>query len=584
MDMTTQIPQTAEEWLEKENRQSGNNLSTQIYYRKYCYEKESFPEFLDRVSGGNPDLKKLIAEKKFLPAGRILAGRGLPKDVKVSYSNCYVSPAPEDCLESIFDTAKEMARTYSYGGGCGLDLGKLAPAGAAVRNAAKTTTGAISFIDLYAEVTKLIGQKGRRGAMMISLPCDHPDLPEFIELKTDLEEANSANLSVRVTDAFMKAVEENKDWTMSFTREATGETITRTMPARELFHRLALANWTCGEPGMLFWDTIENGHLLSEVSKDIFRYGGTNPCGEEPLPENGSCLLGSLNLAAFVEDSFQENARINTEKLRDAVSTAVIGLNQILKEGIFRHPIAGQREVANQFQQIGLGIMGFADMLIRLRVRFGSEESIHYADYLGKIIAQQAVFTSASLAGKEGAFPAMVENPNVREAVLNSPWYKNNIVKDGVTDKIVRVHGLANSQLLTIAPTGTLSTMLGISGGIEPVFALSYTRKTETLHGETKFYEVKTPILQDYLEITGAKETDPLPDYFVCARDIPYEERIAVQAAWQRHIDASISSTCNLPESASVEDVDVLLSREVFPYKYLKVPVHRDRKTPVLLR
>ena len=261
---------TVEEWLGKDNQ-----LGIDIWHRKYQYENETFDEWLDRVSGGDEEVRKLIKEKKFLFGGRILANRGLNNVKKVSYSNCYVMNSPGDSIEEIFDCAKKLARTYSYGGGCGIDIGKLAPKGARVNNAAETTTGAVSFMDLYSLVTGLICQSGRRGALMISIPCDHPDLEEFIDIKTDLNRVTKANISVRITDKFMEAVKNKEPFTLSFTREATGEKIEKVVDAYSFFKKMCKNNWNYAEPGMLFWDRIENWNLLSEDSE--FEYAGVNP-------------------------------------------------------------------------------------------------------------------------------------------------------------------------------------------------------------------------------------------------------------------------------------------------------------------
>lgn len=263
-----------EQWLGEENK-----LGIDIWKGKYQYENESFDEWLDRVSGGDEDVKRLIIEKKFLFGGRILANRGLGKHgVKTTYSNCYVVSPPEDNIESIFDCAKRLARTYSYGGGVGIDISNLAPRGAKVHNTAKETTGSVSFMDLYSLVTGLIGQNGRRGALMLSLSCNHPDLEEFIGIKGDLDKVTKANISVRITDEFMKAVKEDKPFTMTFTRDETGETITKTVQAKELFKRFATMNWRTGEPGMLFWDTIERYNLLNNNAD--FSYSSVNPCAK----------------------------------------------------------------------------------------------------------------------------------------------------------------------------------------------------------------------------------------------------------------------------------------------------------------
>lgn len=261
-----------EQWLGKDNQ-----LGIDIWHRKYQNDGETFDEWLDRVSGGNKDARQLIIDKKFLFGGRILANRGLAKNGrKLTYSNCYVLSAPEDNIESIFDTAKKLARTYSYGGGVGISIGNLSPRGAAINNAAKETSGAVSFMDLYSMVTGLIGQSGRRGALMISIPCNHPDLEEFIEVKNDLDKVTKANISVMITDDFMKAVKDRNKYNLTFTREETGEEINKEVDAYEMFHKLCYNNWNMAEPGMLFWDRINNYNIVSEDPD--FEYAGTNPC------------------------------------------------------------------------------------------------------------------------------------------------------------------------------------------------------------------------------------------------------------------------------------------------------------------
>jgi ribonucleoside-diphosphate reductase alpha chain len=263
---------TLEEWLGKDN-----TLAHAIWQNKYQYNNETLDEWFDRVSGGDEAVRQLIKEKKFLFGGRILANRGLAKDGrKITYSNCYVLSPPEDNIESIFDTAKKLARTFSYGGGVGIDIGKLSPSGAKINNAAKETSGAVSFMDLYSMVTGLIGQAGRRGALMISIPCNHPDLLDFIGIKSDLNRVTKANISVRVTDDFMVAVKNGWKYLLEFTRDETGETIVKEVDAREVFKKLCEENWNNAEPGMLFWDTIRRNNILSD--DESFEYAGTNPC------------------------------------------------------------------------------------------------------------------------------------------------------------------------------------------------------------------------------------------------------------------------------------------------------------------
>lgn len=531
---------TVQEWLGTENQ-----LGQDIWERKYRYENETFDEWINRVSGGNSEIANLIKEKKFLFGGRILANRGLEnKGRKISLSNCYVIEPPEDNIESIFDCAKKLARTYSYGGGCGVDISKLSPRGAKVNNAAKETTGSVSFMDLYSMVTGLIGQAGRRGALMLSLSCEHPDLEEFIGIKSDLDRVTKANISIRITDKFMAAVKNKTPFTLSFTRLETGETITKEIDAYEMFHKMCEMNWDYAEPGMLFWDRINNWNLLS--CDDEFEYAGTNPCAEEPLPAGGSCLLGSINLAEFACDT-----GFDFESFKHCVKSSVIALNEVLDEGLPLHPLKEQRESVYDWRQIGLGIFGLADLLIKLGIKYGSPEAIDLCDMIGHTMADMAIKTSAVLAKEYGVYPKYKP-----EAVEQSAFYSKNAL--GETKELVESFGLRNSQLLTIAPTGSLSTMIGVSGGIEPIFANYYTRKTESLKGHDEYYKVYTPIVKEYMEKHGLKDDSELPDYFVTAQTLDYKNRIYMQSIWQSHIDASISSTVNVPNDFTVEQVEGL--------------------------
>ena len=525
-----------------------NQLSYDIWEKKYRQNDETFDEWLYRITGGNEEYIRIILEKLFLPAGRILSNRGLYKHgIKVTYSNCYVQEPPTDSIESIFDCAKEIARTFSYGGGVGIDISKLAPRGAKVNNTAKETSGAVSFMDLYSMVTGLIGQNGRRGALMISLDCHHPDLEEFIDLKTDLNKVTKANISVRITDDFMEAVMNDEDFELSFIREETGEEIKKIVRAKYIFHKICKNNWDFAEPGMLFWDNVTNWNLLSNNNE--FAYAGVNPCAEEPLPAGGSCLLGSINLSEFVNNPFTLGAQINFEKLEKTVRTAVRFLNDILDEGLTLHPLNKQQLTVRDWRQIGLGIMGAADMLIKLGFKYGGQNAISICNALGRFIANTAINESALLAKEKGAFVKC--NP---AQILETPFIQENANPN--TKELIKQYGLRNSQLLTIAPTGTLSTMLGISGGVEPIFANSYTRKTESLHGEDIYYKVYTPIVEQYMKVNNLTDESELPEYFVTAKDIVPIDRIKMQEAFQNHIDASISSTINLPNEATVEDVE----------------------------
>ena len=545
MGLKKEIDTKAKEWLGADNM-----LGYDIWDKKYRHNGESFREWLNRVSGGDKELEKLIKEKKFLFGGRILANRGLQKEgKKITYSNCYCLAPPEDSIESIFDCAKDMARTFSYGGGVGIDISKLSPRGARVNNAAETTSGSVSFMDLYSLATELIGQHGRRGALMISIDCHHPDVEEFIEVKSNLDKVTKANISIRVTDDFLEAVKNNENFRLKFIREETGEVIEKIVKAQELFGKFCKMDYDFAEPSMLFWSRIENWNLLSNNLD--FKYAGTNPCAEEPLPAGGSCLLSSINLSEFVVDEFTQNARFDFQGFGDCVKKSVEALNIVLDEGLPLHPLEIQRQTVRLWRQIGVGIMGLADMLIKLGIVYGSKESIAICESIGEVMIDSAVLSSALLASVDGPYP------NYSEDVMDTPFFKQNVSKK--TAEYVKKYGLRNSQLLTIPPCGSIANLIGTSGGVEPVFANYYTRKTESLGDGNKYYKIFTPIAWEYLQRNNFGEDETkLPSYFITSEEINYRNRVEMQSVWQSHIDASISSTVNLPNETPLSDVEDL--------------------------
>lgn len=534
------------EWLGKDNQ-----IAIDIWHKKYQYNNETFDEWLDRISGKNKNVKDLILSKKFLFGGRILSNRGLEKlGKKVTLSNCYVVTPPEDNIESIFDCAKALARTFSYGGGVGIDISKLSPNGAKVNNTAKYTSGAVSFMDLYSHVTELIGQNGRRGALMISLDCHHPDIENFIEIKSNLDKVTKANISIRVTNDFLQAVENNADFKLSFTRNETNEKIEKIVKAKDIFDKFCYMNWDYAEPAFLFWDRIKKWNLLSNTKE--FEFAGTNPCAEEPLPAGGSCLLGSINLSEFVLNPFTDKAEFDYKSFSEAVQISVKALNDVLDEGLPLHPLKEQRESVRDWRQIGLGIMGLADMLIKMKITYGSKESLALCDKISKTMIDKAIYSSALLSKDLGTFPKYD-----KDNIMTSDFFIENATEE--TKEMVSKYGLHNSQLLTIAPTGSISTMLGVSGGIEPIFANHYIRKTESLHGKDVYYKIFTPIAWEYLQKHNLEEDENnLPKYFIISNQIDYRKRICMQSIWQNHIDASISSTINLSNSATVDDIQKL--------------------------
>lgn len=544
-----------------------DELQKSIWKNKYRYNKENFDEWINRISAKNTRIGKLIRQKKFLFAGRILANRGLYKDgLKVTYSNCYVLEPPKDNLEDIFDTAKRLARTFSYGGGVGIDISKLRPRGAKVNNSAKNTTGAVSFMELYSMTTGLIGQRGRRGALMISMEVSHPDIEDFIDIKTDLTKITKANISVRINDEFMKAVENNETYRCEFIVEGNNEHVIKEIDAKKLFMKLCKNNWDYAEPGILFWDNIKKHHLMSEDKE--FAYAGVNPCAEEPLPSGGSCLLGSINLGEFVIQPFGTSATFDSNKFKACVRESVIALNQVLDEGLDLHPLQEQKISVDKYRQIGLGVMGIGDMLIKMNMRYGSDKSIDLCKFIARTMLNEAVKQSSLLAKEYGPFKEYK-----KEAILKSKFFNDNIDED--IKELVKLYGLRNSQLLTIPPTGSISTMLGISGGIEPIFNISYIRKTESLHDEDVYYKVYTPIVKEYMDLKNITDEKDLPDIFVTAMNLDYEDRIKMQQAWQQYIDASISSTINLPYETTVEDVYEIYI-EAWKHNLKGVTIFRD--------
>jgi len=549
------------------NRESNwldGELAETIWEKKYRYGEETQEEFLNRVTNSDKTMKALIREKTFCPAGRILANRSLQNDgKKITYSNCYVIPKPEDNLESIFDAAYNLARTFSYGGGCGLDITHLRPKGAKVNNAAITTTGATSFMHLYDATSDIIGQKGRRGALMISMNVEHPDIEQFIQIKQNLDSVTKANISLRMTDKFMST----KDlFDQLYTVRDTGEIIHKQVNVDQILNKIALANWKMAEPGMLFWDRIQNWCIPS--NDPAFKFAGTNPCGELPLPEGGSCLLSSINLANFVINPYQDTAYFDYDSFDSVVRKGVIFLNECLDEGIRLHPLRVQRESVRLWRQIGLGIMGLADMFIKLQVTYGTKKSIKLIDKIGYTMINAALQQSALLAKKDGPYPTYHS-----KYILDSPFIKSNSSSE--TYKLILKHGLRNSQLLTIAPTGTISNLFGVSGGVEPIFALSYKRTTKSLHETDQTYDIFTPIVKEYMETFNIPSIKELPSFFVTSHDIDYKDRIIVQSTWQKYIDNSISSTVNLPHSISVKEI-----KELYYYAWKKklkgITIYRD--------
>lgn len=569
---------TLENWLD------GNQLGIDIVNKKYRRENESFEEFIDRISLGEDDFKRLIMEKKFIPGGRIISNIGDGCERKTSFSNCYVLEIEDDSIESIYQSCGEIARTYSYGGGVGIDISKLRPKGAKVNNSAKQTTGAVSFMKTFDVVTGTIGQNGRRGALMISMDINHPDIVDFVNIKANTTEITNANISIRMRDDFMKVLEVGGDYLLrwpcdkklpaeyaakmlksdtpynemrSFVDESDNSVFyLKKINTVEFFKTVAKNNWNYGEPGVLFWDNIKNNHLMSENSE--FYYAGVNPCAEEPLPRYGACLLGSMNLSCYVDDSKDKyNGSFDFETFGKDVKVAVRYLNKVLMLGLKKHPLKGQTEVAEKYRQIGLGLFDLAGCFIKMGVRYGNGKSLAIVDEITRKMLISAFEESCDLNVFEIDCIGLKLREKMHKNLFDSSFYKNRI-EPYLSEEYKGRYPL-NSQILTIAPTGTISTMVNASsGGCEPMFALFYERTTKTLHGEDKTYKVYPQIINDYIRDNGIDEGElekNIPDFFVTASELDWKERIDMQSCLQKNIDASISSTVNLPEKTTVDEV-----------------------------
>lgn len=544
-----------EDWL-----QTDNQIQIDIFNNKYRHNNESFEEWVKRVSGNDPAVEKLIKERKFLFGGRVLANRGL-KDIKITYSNCYCIPL-RDSIRGIFAANGWLAETFSRGGGCGLTLSNLAPKGCVIHNAAKTTSGALSFAKLFNETTATIGQDGRRGALMLAFSSEHPDLEEFIDAKTDVTKLTHANLSVMASDAFMQAVINDEPYRLSFVRD-TGASIEKTINAKKVFDKLIKNNYAGGEPGILFWDRIKQWSLVSTNPEFVLE--GVNPCGELPLPAFGACCLGSFNLVEYLTD----DKTFDFEEFEKDIFTVVKAMNDVLDEGLNLHPLQEQRDTVAKWRQIGIGVMSFADLLIKMGYKYGEQESLNLAEKIAFTLLNTSAKASALLAKDFGAYPGYNA-----DSILENEFFNTNLSVE--TKELITKYGLRNATLISIAPTGTISLLLGHSNGIEPIFATKCKRKTESLCGTPKVYSVYSATVQELVNELNLKDCDPLPDYVITSMNINPIKRIRMQAVWQRYVDNSISSTVNLPNNATEEDVKTVYI-EAWKHELKGITVYRDK-------
>jgi len=513
--------------IDRENPWDDNDERQDMILQKYLLNNESKKDFIKRVSIQRPALEKILRHKEAIFGGRNLYAIG--REGNITGSNCYVTEDPLDNLESIYKVDYQIARTYSYGGGQGMNLSNIRPKGAKVNNSSNTTPGVMVFAEKYSHTTLNTQQDNRRGALMLVLNVDHPDIIDFITTKLDLNKINGANISIALTDEFMKAVENDETWVMKF--ETPYELIEKKVKAKLLLELIAYSAHTMGDPGIMFIDKMNDYHFLSEYEE--VKFTATNPCGEQPLMAHGSCNLGSVNLNAFVKNPFTEEAYYDWERF-----------DHVIKEMIIKE----QREHVKKYREVGLGVMGLADLALSMKLPYGSEEFLKFLDELMNKMINQAARATALNAKEKGAFPAFDY-----AKISSSKFYKTVIIPE--VDELIKKYGMRNSRLLSIAPTGSISNILGVSGGVEPFFQISYTRRIISMFdGEKKIIVwEKTP-----LAMAKSMNIDPedLPEWTkITSQNIDFMDRANVQAVIQKYVDTAISSTFNIPNSASVEDV-----------------------------
>ncbi len=491
---------------------------------------------------------------RFLPGGRIQAGTGTSR--RVTLFNCFVMGVIEDSMDGIFDSLKEGALTMQQGGGVGYDFSTLRPRGTLARAAGGVASGPVSFMRIWDTMCgTLLSTGARRGAMMATLRCDHPDILEFIEAKQDRTMLRNFNLSVQVTDAFMEAVHADRDWPLVFPAESIhgheGETLNRgwpgcsqtipckiisRVPARDLWGRLMRATYDYAEPGVLFVDRINRMNNLWYRE----HITATNPCGEIPLPPYGACNLGSFNLTQFIEHPFEADARVGLDALTATVTTAVRMMDNVTTAS--RFPLPAQRDQAHHSRRIGLGITGLADSLILLGLRYDSDAGRAQAADIMRTVCHSAYRASIELARERGSFPAFEQ-----EQYLQGEFVQQ--LPADIRDGIAR-HGIRNSHLTAIAPTGTISLLANnISSGIEPVYDWSYQRNVREADGSLAHYALTDFALARWRERSEA----PMTEAFVRAWEVAPEAHLDMQAALQPFVDSAISKTINVPPDFDFE-------------------------------
>jgi len=498
----------------------------------------------------------ILQDFKFLPGGRIHAGAGTARNVTLF--NCFVMGPIEDSIPGIFSALQEAALTMQEGGGIGVDFSTLRPRGTPARTAGNIASGAVSFMQIWDAMCGTILSTGaRRGAMMATLRCDHPDIEEFVSAKQQSGQLRRFNLSIQVTDAFIAAVRSDDVWPLVFPAAAFGDDgetvlrdwpgeeqpvacrVTRRVSARQLWDRILRSTYDYAEPGVLFIDRINRLNNLWYRE----RITATNPCGEIPLPPYGACDLGSLNLTRFVLAPFTPETRIDFAGIEQAVRVAVRFLDNVIDAS--RFPLSRQAENAHGSRRIGLGVTGLADAMVMLGLRYGGTDSLALAADIMRRICHAAYRASIALAKEKGSFPYFKRNRYLEGAFIRN-------LPDDIGNGIAET-GIRNSHLLAIAPTGTISLLAGnVSSGLEPIFAASYTRNVLAENGTPMAFTLTDYALDLWRRTTGSETGTP--NGFVTAGELPVSTHLQMQAALQPFVDNAISKTINVPRDTPFDD------------------------------
>ena len=536
-----------------ENYYEGDTLGADVLKNKYLAPWESHPyELWQRQAKALASVEKtkklkkewedkfysILEDFKFTPGGRIMHGAGR-EDITTTLNNCYVVGIKDDSINSIYKTIQEEARTYKYGGGCGHDLSVLRPSGDAINGTGGESCGPVGFMNLFSENTNTIAQHGRRGANMQTLRIDHPDIEKFISIKMDdINMVKYSNISVLLTHEFMQAVENDTDFDLKYE-----DKVYKTVKAKELWQTIIDCAHSSAEPGLLFWDTMTDYHNAEYCSPLV----STNPCAEQPLPDGGCCNLGSINLDRYVDDK----GNFKIEEFKDTVGIATRFLDNVIDYNLDRHALDTQKQNAKNDRRVGLGILGLGDMLVRMGIKYDSEDALQTIDQVMKIFCDTAYETSSELAREKGSFPHFKWS-----GYRKSKFVKN--LPKSLRDKI-KDDGIRNSTVLTVPPTGSGAIVARVTSGIEPIFATSYKRRVKKNDGfgrDFDEYKVYHPIIE---KLFGDDEN--LPEHVVTAHDIDPYFRVKLQGVIQKYIDSSISSTVNLKQEITKETVaDIYLT------------------------